>query len=74
MSQDLTPAATSYVDEFKCNFDKDMCGMMPDITADTEFRLNHGPTPTNDTGPTSDHTTKQGKIDFGSVKINSLFV
>ena len=60
-SEPLTPTETNTVDEFMCNFDKDMCGMMRDVSAKVDFRLHQAPTPTNHTGPSSDHTTGDGR-------------
>jgi len=56
----LTLSATNTIDEFKCNFDKDLCGMMRDVSSNFDFLLHHGSTKTNFTGPTSDHTSGEG--------------
>nr|CAB3263600.1 MAM and LDL-receptor class A domain-containing protein 1-like [Phallusia mammillata] len=43
---------------FDCNFDASYCGWTNDSHADFEWQLNSGDTPSMDTGPPWDHTTR----------------
>jgi len=61
-SPTLTPTGTNFIDEFRCDFDKDMCGMIQDKSADIKFLSHSGSTPSGNTGPSYDHTSGQGKI------------
>ena len=56
------PVITKFVEEFSCNFDAGFCGMTQDTVDSDDYILNSGPTPGNDTGPSEDHTTGQGKM------------
>ncbi|XP_074655362.1 uncharacterized protein LOC141908954 [Tubulanus polymorphus] len=40
----------------ECNFDDDTCGWVQDSTDDFDWSVNTGPTSTDNTGPTADHT------------------
>ncbi|XP_048584250.1 uncharacterized protein LOC5517652 isoform X2 [Nematostella vectensis] len=40
-----------------CDFESDLCGMMHDKSADLQWQMGKGPTPTKETGPSYDHTT-----------------
>ena len=66
------PVITDFVDEFKCNFDSGLCGMSQDVVENADYILNSGPTLNNMTGPSTDHTTGEGKHDFLSIKTSSL--
>ena len=54
-----------------CNFQTGRCGMKPDKNATFHWSLGSGQTPTENTGPSYDHTsfnkdgkTSQNKINF----------
>lgn len=52
---------------FACTFDKDFCGWVQEDYSSIDWIRNKGPTPTPDTGPSSDHTTggRNGNRDRG---------
>lgn len=52
---------------FACTFDKDFCGWVQEDYSSIEWIRNKGPTPTPNTGPSSDHTTggRSGNQDTG---------
>ncbi|XP_050164389.1 IgGFc-binding protein-like [Myiozetetes cayanensis] len=45
---------------FSCTFDKDFCGWVQADYSSIDWIRNKGPTPTPNTGPSSDHTTGDG--------------
>ncbi|XP_064522311.1 IgGFc-binding protein-like isoform X3 [Pseudopipra pipra] len=45
---------------FTCTFDKDFCGWVQADYSSIDWIRNRGPTPTPNTGPSSDHTTGDG--------------
>ncbi|XP_071422998.1 IgGFc-binding protein-like [Pithys albifrons albifrons] len=45
---------------FSCTFDKDFCGWVQADFSSIDWIRNKGPTPTPNTGPSSDHTTEDG--------------
>lgn len=52
---------------FACTFDKDFCGWVQADSSSLNWIRNKGPTPTPNTGPSSDHTTggRNGNPDTG---------
>ncbi|OWK62257.1 Zonadhesin [Lonchura striata] len=49
---------------FACTFDKDFCGWVQEDYSSIDWIRNKGPTPTPNTGPSSDHTTGDGYYIF----------
>ncbi|NWV16953.1 ZAN protein, partial [Origma solitaria] len=49
---------------FACTFDKDFCGWVQADYSSIDWIRNKGPTPTPNTGPSSDHTTGDGYYIF----------
>ncbi|XP_031975843.1 LOW QUALITY PROTEIN: IgGFc-binding protein-like [Corvus moneduloides] len=49
---------------FACTFDKDLCGWVQADSSSIDWIRNKGPTPTPNTGPSSDHTTGEGYYIF----------
>ena len=54
------PNIANFVETFHCDFDTDFCGMEQDSLDYLDFKLNRGETETNGTGPSYDHTSKEG--------------
>ncbi|XP_041480940.1 MAM and LDL-receptor class A domain-containing protein 1-like [Lytechinus variegatus] len=52
-----TPKVDQASSQFDCNFDSGFCGWTQDSTDSFNWILNHGSTGSQDTGPSSDHTT-----------------
>ncbi|XP_030849911.1 MAM and LDL-receptor class A domain-containing protein 1-like [Strongylocentrotus purpuratus] len=67
--------ADDSVPDFDCDFDMDLCGWNADLTGAISWTRLSGPTPTPDTGPSSDHTsgsgfylyTEAGDQDYGAM-------
>uniref|UniRef100_U3JXW5 Zonadhesin n=1 Tax=Ficedula albicollis TaxID=59894 RepID=U3JXW5_FICAL len=49
---------------FACTFEKDFCGWVQEDYSSIDWIRNKGPTPTPNTGPSSDHTTGDGYYIF----------
>ena len=47
-----------------CNFDASMCGFVQDKNDKFDWTRQKGPTSSSGTGPSSDHTSGNGKIIF----------
>lgn len=47
-----------------CDFQTGICGLRNDVNSEFQWRTNKGPTASENTGPSFDHTTlsKQGKL------------
>ncbi|XP_041467503.1 MAM and LDL-receptor class A domain-containing protein 1-like [Lytechinus variegatus] len=66
--------ADSSVPDFDCDFEASFCGWVVDQAGDIQWTRLSGPTPTPDTGPSSDHTsgkgyyiyTETGDMDYGA--------
>jgi len=46
-------------DDLSCTFDVDLCGWRPHLSVPAQWSRKNGPTSTNFTGPTFDHTTQE---------------
>ena len=62
------PAITTFSDGFRCNFDRNMCGMTQDKVDDIDFERRRGSTRTSRTGPTRDHTSGRGRSNFKNLQ------
>lgn len=47
-----------------CDFQNGLCGLRNDVNSEFQWTTRRGPTPSEDTGPSSDHTTlsNEGKL------------
>ena len=62
------PAITTFSNNFRCNFDRNMCGMTQDKLDDIDFERRRGSTSTSHTGPTRDHTSGRGRSNFKNLQ------
>ncbi|XP_039262787.2 MAM and LDL-receptor class A domain-containing protein 1-like isoform X1 [Styela clava] len=58
------PIQTSPIDETSCDFDSGLCGWTQVTTDDFDWERAKDGTPSHNTGPTGDHTSKQGHFLF----------
>jgi len=47
--------------DISCDFDSNLCGWTNSASDDFDWERESGPTPSDNTGPTMDHTSGRGK-------------
>jgi len=56
------PPITEFIEDFKCDFDSGLCGMIQDTDESADYILNSGGTLNSNTGPSADHTSGEGAV------------